>query len=187
MAREDYELARQDLEISFPRPFQDLAGTYARESEVPEELLYGLIRTESAFDPAIYSRAGAIGLTQLMPATALDMAGRLSRRGGPQYSQGGKIELQDPETNIHLGAFYLRYLMNNLEHPMFALLSYNGGMGRVRRWRAAERSFPADLFLETIEINETREYGRKVLGAAAVYGYLYYGIPMEEVIADIYR
>jgi soluble lytic murein transglycosylase len=60
-------------------------------------------------------------------------------------------------------------------------------MGRVRRWRAAESQLPPDLFLETIEVHETREYGRKVLSAAAAYGYLYYNLTMEELSADIYK
>lgn len=183
--REGYELTRRDLELSFPRPFRDLVETYAQEADIPAPLFYALIRTESAFDPEIHSRSGAAGLTQLMTATALDMADRLGRRGGPQYAENGKIDLKDPETNIHLGAVYLRYLMNNLKSPMTAILAYNGGLGRVRRWRAAESLLPEDLFPETIEISETREYGRRVFGAAAVYGHLYYDISMEDIVADI--
>jgi soluble lytic murein transglycosylase len=185
MGREGYELTREDLEIAYPRPFRELTEIYAREAEIPAALLYGLMRTESAFNPDIHSRVGAAGLTQLMTPTALDMAGRLGRRGGPQYVKNGEIDLQDPETNIHLGAVYLRYLMDNLKDPMAAILAYNGGMGRVRRWKAAESALPEDLFLETIEISETRDYGRRVFGAAAVYGYLYYGISMEATVADI--
>jgi soluble lytic murein transglycosylase len=151
------------------------------------ELLYGLVRTESAFVPDIRSWAGAVGLTQLMPATALDMAGRIRRRGGPDYAGEGEIALGEPEVNIHLGAVYLRYLLDRTESPLSALLAYNGGIGRIRRWRAAEGQLPEDLFLETIEYAETREYGRKVLAAAAAYGYLYYGMTMEALIADILR
>jgi soluble lytic murein transglycosylase len=187
MNREGYELTRRDLELSFPRPFRDLVETYAREAGISAPLFYALIRTESAFDPEIHSRSGAIGLTQLMTATALDIAGRLSRRGGPQYAENGEINLEDPQTNLHLGAVYLRYLMDNLKSPMTAILAYNGGLGRVRRWRTAESPFPEDLFPETIEIAETREYGRRVFGAAAVYGYLYYGISMEDIVADIIK
>jgi soluble lytic murein transglycosylase len=187
MSREGYELTRRDLELSFPRPFRDFVETYAAEADIPAPLFYGLIRTESAFDPEIHSRSGAAGLTQLMTATALDMAGRLNRRGGPQYAENGGVNLKDPKTNIHLGAVYLRYLMNNLKSPMSAILAYNGGFGRVRRWRAEENLLPEDLFAETIEISETREYGRRVLGAAAVYAYLYYGISMEDIVADIIK
>ena len=62
---------------------------------------------------------------------------------------------------------------------LLALLAYNGGMTRVRRWlRAANSSvpggFPPDLFLETVEYPETRNYGRSVMGAAAIYRELYY-------------
>jgi soluble lytic murein transglycosylase len=187
-SRQGYTFTQGDLELSFPRPFQELTEAYAQEADIPAPLLYGLIRTESAFDPGIYSRVGAIGLTQLMTATAQDMAARLSRQGGPQYARSGEINLKDPETNIHLGAIYLRYLMDTLKRPMPAVLAYNGGMGRVRRWRqAAEKGLPDDLFLETIDIFETRDYGRKVFGAAAVYGYLYYDIPMEDIVADIIK
>ena len=186
-SREGYRLTRRDLELSFPRPFRDLTETYALETGIPAPLFYGLIRTESAFDPDIHSRVGAVGLTQLMTATALDITGRLGRRGGPQYAINGEIDLKDPETNIHLGAAYLRYLMDTLKNPMTAILAYNGGMGRVRRWRGSESHLPDDLFLETIEISETRDYGRKVFGAAAVYGYLYYGIPMEDTVTDIIK
>ena len=184
MGREEYEITRADMELCYPRPFKDLAEGYARETRVPIEILYGLIRTESYFIPDISARVGAIGLTQLMPATAREMAGRLSRWGVPNYIENDAIDLQDPWINIHLGSFYLNYPMAHLQPPLLALLAYNGGMGRVQRWRAAEPKLPPDLFLETIELQETRDYGRKVLGAAAAYGYLYYNMTMEGVIAD---
>jgi soluble lytic murein transglycosylase len=55
-----------------------------------------------------------------------------------------------------------------------ALMAYNGGIGRVRRWKRNYRNMPDDLFAETIEITETREYSKKVIGDAAVYQSLYY-------------
>jgi soluble lytic murein transglycosylase len=155
-------------------------------------LLYGLIRTESAFQADIVSRAGAVGLTQLMPATAGEMADRIKRQGGPDYTENDGPDLRDPEVNVHIGAAYLSYLNNRMESPLLALLSYNGGMNRVRRWRNAENrspgtALPEDLFLETVEYSETREYGRKVLSAAAVYGYLYYDLSMKDFFTDIYE
>jgi soluble lytic murein transglycosylase len=187
MARPDYHLSRRDMELAYPRPYRDIIEERARETGIAPALFYGLIRTESAFTADIVSRAGAVGLTQLMPETALDMAGRLRRRGGPDYIREGEVDLRDPGTNLHLGALYLAYLRENMETPMLALLAYNGGMGRVRRWRGAAPALPPDLFPETIEYSETREYGRKVMSAAAAYGYLYYGVTMEAVLADIHR
>jgi soluble lytic murein transglycosylase len=187
VSREGYEIERRDMELLYPRPFTVLIEKNALRAELPREILFGLIRTESFFFPEIVSGAGAVGLAQLMPATALDMAGRIARQGGPDYIKDGTVDLKDPETNVHLGAWYLNYLIRVMESPVQALIAYNGGIGRVRRWRGARPELPEDLFLETIEFSETREYGRRVLAAATAYGYLYYGLSMEGVIADIYR
>jgi len=189
--RKNYELARQDLFLLFPQPYKELIEKYAGEAELGAEIVYGLIRTESYFASDAVSRSGAVGLVQLMAPTAVDMAGRIARGGGPDY-RIPEINLKDPETSIHIGSFYLRYLVEQMGNPMLALLAYNGGMGRVRRWLAADSQqsgggLPHDLFLESIEFSETREYGRRVLSAASVYGYLYYGMGMEETAADIYR
>jgi soluble lytic murein transglycosylase len=82
-----------------------------------------------------------------------------------------------------------------LDHPLLSILAYNGGMNRVRRWyREAARNFdpslpalPGDLFLETIELAETRNYGRKVISAALIYGTLYYDMKADSFLADICR
>ena len=189
--REDYNIAAEDLELFYPRPFLDLMEKYAAEAELGAEILYGLVRTESYFMPEIVSRSGAIGLSQLMIPTALDMADRMARQGGSDYRDLDSDSLKEAEQNIHIGSYYLKYLTEQMGNPMLALLAYNGGMGRMRRWLAADKQqkdggLPLDLFLETIEFNETREYGRRVLAAAAVYGYLYYGMSMEAVAEDIY-
>jgi soluble lytic murein transglycosylase len=84
------------------------------------------------------------------------------------------LDLTDPDLNIYIGAYYFHYLMRRFEDTLVSLMAYNGGMNRVRRWRAASNAMPADLFLETIPIFETRDYGRKVAAAAAVYEELYY-------------
>ncbi|MDR3160447.1 MAG: lytic transglycosylase domain-containing protein [Spirochaetaceae bacterium] len=187
MAREDYELTRRDMELSFPRPYAEIIEGSAREEDLPPEILFGLIRTESAFAADAVSRVGASGLTQLMPATAQDMARRIKGQGGPDYAEAGELDLGDPRINVPLGARYLRYLWDRAGSPVLALTAYNGGMGRLPRWRAAAGELREDLFLETIEYPETRNYGKKVLSAAAVYGYLYYGMSMEAVLADILR
>jgi soluble lytic murein transglycosylase len=179
ITRPGYRLRREDMELFYPRPFKELIEKAAGENAIPKELFFALVRTESAFVPANRSSAGAQGLTQLMPATAADMARRLRF--------AGKLDLHDPAVNLPLGAAYLDYLRKRTGSTCIALLAYNGGMGRLRRWRAAEASLPEDLFLETVEYPETRDYGRRVLSTAAAYGYLYYAMSMKQVIADIYR
>jgi soluble lytic murein transglycosylase len=183
--RGDYQIKRKDLELLYPRPFREIVELYAEETGLEPPLLFGLIRTESAFDSNAISRAGAAGLTQLMPATAEEMALRIRRQGGPDYIQTNadetmpiSIDLHDPAVNIHIGAVYLAYLNGQMEDALIALLAYNGGINRVRSWcRAANRSaanLPPDLFSETVEYTETRNYGRSVMGSSAMYKELYY-------------
>ncbi|MDR3192038.1 MAG: lytic transglycosylase domain-containing protein [Treponema sp.] len=185
MSRDTYELERRDLELSYPRPFREPVEERSEAAGFSPELLWALVRTESAFQAEIVSRAGAVGLTQLMPSTAREMADRIKRRGGPDYTGEGEPNLRNPETNLYIGAFYLDYLRGRLEHPLLSVLAYNGGMNRVRRWYEASGSLPGDLFLETVEYRETREYGRKLVAAAAVYGFLYYRVNPEAFMADI--
>jgi soluble lytic murein transglycosylase len=188
MGREDYEIQYEDMILYYPRHFNELIESSAGEAGFGAEILFALVRTESYFMPDAVSRSGAEGLTQLMAPTALDMAGRMARRGWPDYRTPEGIDLRDPETNVRIGAYYFAYLIEQMKSPMMAILAYNGGMGRLRRWWAADRDkLPEDLFLETIVFDETREYGRRVLAAAVLYGYLYYGMSREEVIADVYK
>jgi soluble lytic murein transglycosylase len=187
MVRADYVPVHRDLELLSPRPFRETVEEQARAASIFPETLYGLIRTESAFQAEIVSRSGAVGLTQLMPGTAVDMAGRIRRQGGPDYTGDMTANLRKADAYIHIGAYYLAYLQNLLDHPLLSILAYNGGMNRVRRWRAAAASLPGDLFLETIEYPETREYGRRVFSAAVVYGYLYYDMNLDTLLADICR
>jgi len=172
--REEYSFNRRDLELLFPRPYMELVEGQMAETGITPQMLFALIRTESAFQSGVVSHAGAVGLTQLMPGTALEMAGRIRRSGGPDFAalENG-LDLKEPEQNIHIGAFYLNYLIGRFEDNLLSVLAYNGGMNRVRRWWA-NSSLPVDLFLETVTVFETRDYGRKVMAAAAVYEELYY-------------
>ena len=192
--RHDYRPNREDFYLSHPRPFVEIVERNAAAYGIGPELLFGLIRTESFFSADVVSHAGAVGLAQLMPATAVDIAARIIRAGGPDHRNPGGINLTNPEVNVHLGSFYLRHLIVNQMggNPMLALKAYNGGQGRVRRWLAEDRArpdggLPLDLFLETLLYPETRNYGRLVLGAAAIYGYLYYGMSMEDVAVSFFQ
>ena len=186
--------SREDLYRSHPRPFLDLVERYAAEMNLRPEMMLGLIRTESLFGHYAVSHAGAVGLAQFMPRTGEYIADRIIRAGGPNLRSPGGLILTDPRVSIHLGSFYMRHLISNQMEGsiMLALQAYNGGQGRVRRWLDADREWPdgglpLDLFLEAIPIPETRNYGRFVLAAAAIYGYLYYGTTMEEVAASIWQ
>ncbi|MCL2411141.1 MAG: lytic transglycosylase domain-containing protein [Treponema sp.] len=173
--REGYTLERRDMEIMFPRPYKELTETAASQFNIPPYLLFGLIRTESAFQSAVVSHAGAVGLTQLMPSTAREMAERIRRTGSHNFlGPGGAVDSTDPFLNIYIGSFYFNHLMSRFNYDkMLVLMAYNGGQGRVRRWLNTN-NLPIDLFVETVPIFETRDYGKRVLAVAAIYQALYY-------------
>lgn len=170
-------VAHEDLEFLYPRPWLEEVRSSLTEA-VSEPLLYALIRSESYFQNAVVSRSGAIGLTQLMPSTAGDIARKLKVMD---------YDLTDPKTNITFGAFYLDELIGRLNgNTMHALFSYNAGISRVRSWLRSSPDSEPDLFLETLPYAETREYGRKVLAAAAVYGYLYNQKTTGQAVRDLF-
>jgi soluble lytic murein transglycosylase len=173
--KDGYSKNKLDWELLFPRPYLDLVERYAKEYSLPPSLLYGLIRSESAFRAAVISRAGAVGLMQLMPFTAKDMAEKLKREGGPDYFGDGEVvDSTNPAHNVHIGTYYYRYLHDYFDDPVLALMAYNGGQNRIRRLRNANSKLPIDLFVETVPILETRDYGKRVPAVAKIYQELYY-------------
>jgi soluble lytic murein transglycosylase len=186
MKKDGFSLKLSDMALFYPRPFYAIINKYSAQTKVGEAVLFGLIRTESAFRADAVSSAGAVGLAQVMGFTAEEMADRIRREGGADYFKTG-LDLKDPEVNVHIGAYYLAYLIERADSPLFALIGYNGGPNRIKRFRAAEPLLPDDLFLETINITETREYGKRVSAAAAAYDYLYNDVKMEAVFADILK
>jgi len=100
----------------------------SREEGVDMELLQALIATESGFDPAAVSPKGAVGLMQIMPATA-QRYGVTADRKGPVASK-----LADPRTNVRTGTRYLRDLIRRFPGRLeLALAAYNAGEGAVQR------------------------------------------------------
>jgi len=160
-----FKPTRRDAELYWPRPYPEAFAAAAAATGLDEFLLYGLARSESAFDPAAVSKSGAIGLTQLMPATAAEMAARLKL---------AEYELTDPEDNLAIGSAYFARILNGVDGRVLpAVFSYNGGPTRFRRWEAEYGDLPLDLMLEALSYSETRQYGRNVASAALSYAALY--------------
>jgi soluble lytic murein transglycosylase-like protein len=100
----------------------------ARAYGVDSHLLQAVVQVESNFDPSVVSRAGAIGLMQIMPATAAGFIGLQGTRSSLVQ------QLKDPAINVHAGALYLRSLMDTFAQRMdLALAAYNAGSGNVRK------------------------------------------------------
>ncbi len=177
------DLTKKILELSFPRGFSDHVEKFSEKYRIDEYLIYALIRMESFYSPEAISHAGATGLCQLMETTAAEVAKKI---GLSDY------ELTDPETNIHLGTYYLAELISRMEkNSLLAVCSYNAGAGKIRSTLRnclsiiKRREIPNDIFLEMLNITETRNYGKSVSAAAAIYAYLYYNKSPTEVIKKI--
>jgi hypothetical protein len=153
-----------ELQLYYPKAFGSLIEPLAAGAGIPDHILYGLVREESYFDADIVSSAGAVGLSQLMPATAASVAVRM-RMTDP--------DLRDPATNLTIGVRHLKDLLSSVDSPTKALVSYNAGLTRLRQWERAAKGFSADLFVESLPIAETRQYIRKILVSAVMYAFLY--------------
>ncbi|UTC65028.1 transglycosylase SLT domain-containing protein [Treponema sp. OMZ 788] len=175
---EGADFGEEHLKLIYPRPWLDSVKRYSAEYNLPEYLLYALLRSESYFKSEVISHAGAIGLAQLMKPTAADIARRLKI---------DSYDLNNPDTNIRFGAFYLSEMIRrNGGKIMHALFSYNAGPNAVKRWVRQAGDLPTDLFLESLAYAETRGYGRNVLAAAIIYGHLYYGKNYREIIKELF-
>jgi soluble lytic murein transglycosylase len=150
----------------YPLVYSDLVVRETAANGLSEGLIYSLIRAESGFSPAIKSPAGAIGLMQLMPATAKATA----REKGAFNPQ----QLTLPEYNIKLGTRHFGALMKDFDGDViYSIAAYNAGASAVDRWRKGTQGLKMDEFIESIPYQETRDYVKKVYASAATYRQLY--------------
>jgi hypothetical protein len=119
------------------RAYAPLINRVAQEQQLQPELLHAVVRAESAYDPRAVSSKGAVGLMQLMPATA---------------KRYGVHDREDPRQNLSGGARYLRDLLELFEDDLtLALAAYNAGENAVLRYGRQVPPYP-----------ETQNYVRKV-------------------------
>ena len=142
---------------------------------VDRALVFALIRQESQFLPDARSTAGALGLMQLMPATAQALAARSGIKlaaHAPGRTRTG-VRLNDPAINLALGQAYLAELLGSEQirgNLILLAAAYNSGPGTMLRWRARPeyRDDPL-LFLESLPSRETRVFAERVLTNYWVY------------------
>lgn len=158
-------------QCAFPRPYQTQVEAVAQEYKISPALIWAIMRQESAFRPGVGSPAGAIGLMQLMPDTARQIAKHLGR---PDHTEALRI----PAENIRYGAFYLSHLLQHFEGNFaFAIAAYNAGPNAVKSWLTTKKAVPLDLFVAQIPYEETRNYVYRVVGNFVRYTYLETGDP----------
>ncbi|MDR3417626.1 MAG: transglycosylase SLT domain-containing protein [Nevskia sp.] len=162
-----------DYERLYPRPYDAAVHAGAALAQLPEDLVYALLRQESLYDAQALSRAGAIGLLQLLPDTAQRTARRWQR---PPPSRAG---LFDPAINVPLGSAELRDLLNLFGNQLPpAIAAYNAGPNAATRW-LPDTPRDAAVWIENIPYNETRDYVQRVLWHSVVFGWRRSGEPQK--------
>ena len=131
------------ITIKAPPKIAEAIFDAASEHRLDALLLIRLIRQESGFKPTICSSAGACGLTQLMPLTAIEV---------------GVTDRTDVRQSVHGGAQYLRKMIDRYGRTDLGLAAYNCGPKCIDDWRAGKRALP----------DETRGYVRAILGKELV-------------------
>lgn len=151
------------LHTAFPNTYWEETQVATDGFRYESRIFHALVREESSFNKNIVSWAGAKGLSQLMPATAKQVAGWLK-------ISVNSSTVFDPLTNLTIGARYLEYLHKFFDDNRFmAVGAYNAGEGNMQKWVRGEENPPTDHLIEAIPIRETRGYVKRVLGTYQSY------------------
>ncbi len=148
----------------FPLPFSDCTARYATEYRVDVHVLYALIKAESLFRHNAVSSAGAVGLMQLMPATARGLARSMKLQS---------YDLTDACTSIRFGAKYIAGLEREFDgNFQYVVAAYNAGAGNVKKWKQKLQG-DMDYFTEFTPFIETRYYILRTDKFLTQYGLIY--------------
>lgn len=164
-----YENTQDNLEkAAYPLEYTGYVEKYAKENNLETALVYGVIHTESRFNPDAESSVGARGLMQLMPSS---FEWLMQIRG-----EEGKYtldDLYDPEVNINYGCYLLKYFYDYYGNEQCAVAAYNAGFA-VSDWLADGNLSSDGMTLDIIPYPETSEYVDKVESAKQKYIEIYF-------------
>ena len=155
--------------LSYPKKYEEYVEKYASEYNVPEYMLYAVIKTESSFDASKKSEDGKIGLMQMSKETL-----KLLSSDFHFDKSINENELYDPETAIRYGAYYLRYLFNKYNKWDVALAAYHAGEGTVDSWLNDTAYSKDGETLTKIPDKKTKSYVKSVTNAADYYKNTFY-------------
>jgi soluble lytic murein transglycosylase len=155
----EHQKARQSANYwhsLYPLAYSEQINAATKKRQISPLLVLSIVRQESKFDPETRSPVGAMGLMQVMPATAAFIAPKMEM---------DRYEIATPADNIRLGAWYLAQMHDDLKNDsLLAVASYNAGPGNVSKWVKKIGFNDPDEFVEDIPFEETQGYVRNVLG-----------------------
>jgi len=168
-AEEIAKLPKSVMREFYPMPYlKEVRPLLRGDTLLDAAFVHSVMRQESGYDRFARSGAGALGLLQLMPATAKAMAGKVGLKGFRAD------RLTDPDVNLKLGIAYLRDLARVWKGRLpLVLANYNAGPSPTLRWSPAFDSLPLARAVEQITYWETRDYVKKCMGNVWTYRLLY--------------
>ncbi len=155
---------------SFPLKYEEIIDAASEKYGVDKALIYGVIKTESDFDPNAKSSAGAIGLMQLMDDTFVWMQTYYKDENDYVFE-----DLYDPALNIDYGVEVLSVLLKRYDgNEDAAICAYNGGAGHVDKWLKDPQYSDDGKTLKKVPFAETENYRHKVARNKSIYNQLYF-------------
>ena len=154
---------------NYPIKYSESVEKYASEFNVPEYIIYAIIKTESNFNPKLESESGTLGLMQMTKATFNFLSS-----GKYLNEESDFEELKDPDTAIRYGTRYLRYLFDKFHKWNTVFAAYNAGEGTVTGWLSDPKYSNEKGELKDIPYQETKNYVNKVNKAIDYYKDTYY-------------
>ena len=151
----------------YPQKYTSYVEAYAAQYDVPPNILYAVIKTESGFDASAVSPDDAVGLMQLVPGTFRWLSDDVLH----EYLDDGMR--YDPETNVRYGACLLSRLYYVYGDWETVFAAYNAGSGNVDSWLKDTQYSSDGVHLTAIPFSETKEYVKRVTAARAMYDSLY--------------
>ena len=152
--------------VNYPVNYLEEIQKYSNEYGVDPKVVLAIMRVESNFKTDATSKVNAKGLMQVLPDTAKHVAKLLN-------IDANSIDLNDAETNIKIGTYYIKYLMQNFSNMDTVYAAYNGGIGNVNTWLKDSKYSSDGVSLYNIPSSETKHYVNKVNKALKAYEILY--------------
>lgn len=143
--------------VLYPKKHANFVYKYSEEFNIEPALVFAIIKAESDFDKNAKSKAGALGLMQILPTTAKWIAEEFEEN----YLEES---LFDEETNIRYGCFYLNYLFSKFSDKWAVVCAYNAGETVVRNWISEDK-----LDISKVSYAETKKYLLNVKKFYTVY------------------
>jgi soluble lytic murein transglycosylase len=153
--------------VIFPMAYWDLIQKYSIGHDLDPHLMAALITQESTFQADVKSGANAWGLMQILPSTGRSYAPKVG------VKPWRVSKLTSPDVNIRIGMAYFADLVKRYDGVVGALVAYNAGGSRYRKWVQEYPGADRDEFIDNIPFFETQNYLKRILGAADDFRALY--------------